>query len=373
MTSIESFQACPCWWWTPSKGLSDPVRVVFHPRCGIGACSPTHEPDARPRVTRGRTDASSVALCALDRGADQHRGCRQMSIGSPFGRPDPYQRRATCLTDGARSAIRRAGDVGASLGDPVGELALHRSGLAAGLAPELLDGIDALCPGRARRVPALGSRFSPSSRLGRLTTRLDPEQLVKSWTPAATWLPDLTTAGDCFGLNRTFELAMPTAAFIRPSRCSGLSEMSSSRSRRADFSPRRCRSSSSGDASSTRSSSSTATASCSSKQRARNTSHFWTSAFASFALSAISPIFVLLFDLVREISELTQRVALGLMNRLSRALHLRPGDLRDPTHRLADTHCLPDRETTPSRRASTWFVWARRTWSSFRRSWRGSR
>ena len=53
---------------------------------------------------------------------------------------------------------------------------------------------------------------------------------------------------------------------------------------------------------------------------------------------------VLLFDLVREISELTQRVPLGLMNRLSRVLHLRPGDLRDPTHRLADAHCLPDRE-----------------------------
>ena len=53
---------------------------------------------------------------------------------------------------------------------------------------------------------------------------------------------------------------------------------------------------------------------------------------------------VLLFDLVREISELSQRVTLGLMNRLSRVLHLRPGDLRDPTHRLADTHCLPDRE-----------------------------
>src|SRR4051812_12091726 len=48
---------------------------------------------------------------------------------------------------------------------------------------------------------------------------------------------------------------------------------------------------------------------------------------------------VLHFDLVREISELSQRITLGLMNRLSRVLKLRPGDLRDPTHRLADTRC----------------------------------
>src|SRR3954447_24919473 len=56
------------------------------------------------------------------------------------------------------------------------------------------------------------------------------------------------------------------------------------------------------------------------------------------------PDLVLPFDLVREISELTQRVPLGLMNRLSRVLHLRPSDLRNPTHRLADADSLPDSE-----------------------------
>jgi hypothetical protein len=37
-----------------------------------------------------------------------------------------------------------------SFGDPVGELGLRRFDLASGLAPELLDDIEALCPGRSR-------------------------------------------------------------------------------------------------------------------------------------------------------------------------------------------------------------------------------
>src|SRR5437763_15779920 len=53
---------------------------------------------------------------------------------------------------------------------------------------------------------------------------------------------------------------------------------------------------------------------------------------------------VLLLDFVREIRKLAQRVPLCLMNRLRRALHLRPRDLRDPTDRRSNAHGLSDRE-----------------------------
>ena len=85
------------------------------------------------------------------------------------------------------------------------------------------------------------------------------------------------------------------------------------------------------------------------------------------------PDLVLLFDLVREISELTQRVPLGLMNRLSRVLHLRPGDLRDPAHRVADAHGLPDREIDPVQaRQHLVRLGAKNGVELLRRSWRDS-
>src|SRR5687767_10475711 len=59
------------------------------------------------------------------------------------------------------------------------------------------------------------------------------------------------------------------------------------------------------------------------------------------------PDLVLLADLVREIPELTQRVPLGLMNRLSRVLDLRPGDIRNPAHSVADAKSRPDGEGDP--------------------------
>ena len=119
----------------------------------------------------------------------------------------------------------------------------------------------------------LRGRVRPSSRLQRLAAGLDPEPPVEVDDGDRDMVARLHHGRRLVGCSSTFELAVPAAASMRANRRSVLREMSSSRSCRAAFSPRRCRSSSSGDASSTRSSSSTAIASCSWKQRARTASH----------------------------------------------------------------------------------------------------
>ena len=102
-------------------------------------------------------------------------GLPSISTGSPSAVPIHASRRPAWLTGGARSALLVVllavfAPTELSLGDPVGELVLHRSGLVAGFATEALDGVDARCSGRARRVPAFGGCLAPSSRLGRLAT-----------------------------------------------------------------------------------------------------------------------------------------------------------------------------------------------------------
>ena len=138
------------------------------------------------------------------------------------------------------------------------------------------------------------SAASPS-RLASQDWRPDsiPSRPWKSWRPAATWLLEWTTASDGARWKNLFALAVPTAAPMRVSRCSVPPEMSSRRSCRAFFSPRRYAANFSGDSSSTRSSSSTSIASCSWKQRARTASHFGTSDSACLAVLARPPTLVL--------------------------------------------------------------------------------
>src|SRR4051794_5630567 len=108
------------------------------------------------------------------------RGCRQCRSGSPLAVPIHASRRPARLTDGrpVRLVVVLA-PTALQLGEPARELALPRSRLVAGPAPDPLHVLDAMCSGRTRLVPGLGGGFLPLSGFGRLRTRLDPEQLVE--------------------------------------------------------------------------------------------------------------------------------------------------------------------------------------------------
>src|SRR3984957_67431 len=153
------------------------------------------------------------------------------------------------------------------------------------------------------RSAALAPSDAAASTLSRASAAAWPQRLAsfawwpdsmpsrprKSRTLVATWLLDLTAAGESIGLSSTFELALRAVSSIWVRSRAVLRPMSSRRFCHAVVRPRRWLSSSSGEASSTRSSSSTETPSWSWKVRARTASHSRTLGSASLVALAISP------------------------------------------------------------------------------------